>query len=196
MARKRSGQRTYIQLWWNVKRSTAYHGLSCYARATLIELIDRYTGSNNGFIGLGVRELSYELHCARDTASRALRELDDAGLAQPTKLGKWRGQKATEWRLTFTVCHKTGELPVKNFQQRPRLSQSDEKDAKVREEGRKGKPSTARGTRRRNSPMKPISPSPAGRTHIDIYQGGSDKEGEAAVSPSVVEAGMREMPES
>src|SRR5262249_16326578 len=95
-----------------------YHCLSCPARAALIELIDRHNGINNGFIGLGVRELAYELGCGHATAQRALQELDDARLAQPTKVGAWRGKKATEWRLTFRLCNKTGELPINSWEQR------------------------------------------------------------------------------
>ena len=43
----------------------------------------------------------------------ALRELDDSGLAHPVTGGLWRGKRATEWRLTFHRCDKTGELPFK-----------------------------------------------------------------------------------
>ena len=60
---KRSGRR-FIQLFSNVKRSTAYHGLTTNARSALIELIDRFNGCNNGAIVLGVRELAYELRCS------------------------------------------------------------------------------------------------------------------------------------
>ncbi len=70
----------FIQLFHYVKRSVEYHGLGPFARALLIEMIDRYNGSNNGFIILGVREAAYELHCNKSTISRAMRELDDAGL--------------------------------------------------------------------------------------------------------------------
>ena len=56
----KKGKRQYIQLYRNVKRSQAYHSLTVYARALLIELIDRHNGCNNGMIGLGVREAKYE----------------------------------------------------------------------------------------------------------------------------------------
>jgi hypothetical protein len=49
---------------------------------------------------------------------RALQELDDSSFAQPTKVGAWRGKKATEWRLTFRLCNKTDELPINNWPQR------------------------------------------------------------------------------
>jgi hypothetical protein len=118
-----------------VLRSEAYHGLSCYARAALIELRLRYNGINNGMIGLGVRELADALHCSLDTARRALTELDDAKLAHPITGGHWKGKRATEWRLTFYRCDKTGELPVLNW--KPRQAYG-ERDTKVRARGTQG----------------------------------------------------------
>ena len=108
----KSGKRQFVTIYRNVKRSAAYDGLSVYGRAALTELLDRYTGCNNGMIGLGVRELAYELRCSQNAAGRALRELDDAKLAHPVTVGVWRGRRATEWRLTFHRCDKTGELPT------------------------------------------------------------------------------------
>jgi hypothetical protein len=119
---KAHGGPTFIQLFHHVKRSTAYHGLSPVARALLIEIIDRYNGNNNGMIVLGVREAAYELGSHQTTAGRAGRELDDAGLARPTQIGAWRGKHATEWRLMWRRCDKTGELPRSNWQERPRFT--------------------------------------------------------------------------
>jgi hypothetical protein len=164
--RKKRGGRRFIQLYSNVKRSEAYHGLSCYARAALIELIDRYNGVNNGMIGLGCRELSEALNCSRDRAWKALSELDESGLARPLTGGVWRGKRATEWRLTFYRCDKTGDLPVLNWEPR---SQSVWKDTKVRVEGHKEPLSPYRRTQEPKSSINEIALSPSGRTHIDIY---------------------------
>ena len=108
-ARKLRGQGNhsgpnFIQLFHYVKRSTSYHGLSLAARALLTEIHDRYNGCNNGMIVLSVREAAYELRCHQSTISRAARELDDAGLAQPLQIGAWRGRMATEWRLMWRRC--------------------------------------------------------------------------------------------
>jgi hypothetical protein len=54
--RFRGGGRRFIQLYHNVKNSRAYHDLSVYGRSALVELLARYTGINNGMIGLGCRE--------------------------------------------------------------------------------------------------------------------------------------------
>ena len=108
----------FIQLFHYVKRSTSYHGLGPIARALLTEIIDRYTGINNGMIVLGVREAAYEIGCSQGSISIAMRQLDDAGLARPTQLGAWRGRHATEWRLMWKRCDKTGDLPRSNWQER------------------------------------------------------------------------------
>ena len=164
-------KRQFLQLYRNVKRSMAYHGLSVYARCLLFELIDRYTGSNNGMIGLGVREARYELGCSAGTISNAMRELDDAGLAHPTKVGAWRGKQATEWRLMFLRCHKTGDLPVTQWEQRMPYSEFTQRNAKVHEgEHREGLSSRGR-TQKPKNPMNECKPSSRGEAHVDIYQG-------------------------
>ena len=104
-----------MQLYRFVKRSQAWHELSLPARCALIELLDRYNGINNGMIGLGVRTLADALKCSQTTATRALHELDDSGLVTATTVGFWRGKRATEWRLAFYRCDKSGELPNKNW---------------------------------------------------------------------------------
>ena len=113
--RRRSGGPPFVQLYRFVKRSQAWHELSLPARCALIELLDRYNGINNGMIGLGVRALADALKCSQATATRALHELDDSGLVTATTVGFWRGKRATEWRIAFYRCDKTGDLPNKNW---------------------------------------------------------------------------------
>jgi DNA-binding transcriptional ArsR family regulator len=127
----RSRGRQFLMLYRNVKRSQAYHGLSLLARALLIELVDRHDGMNNGMIRLGVREAAYELKCSQGSISNATRELDDAGLVRPTKIGAWRGRQVTEWRLMFYRCDKTGELPVTQWDQRESHREFTERHTKV-----------------------------------------------------------------
>ena len=70
-----------------------------------------------------LREAEYELGCGRATGSRAMRELDDAGLARLTKVGAFRGKQATEWRLMWKRCEKTGDLPVSQWERRAPYSE-------------------------------------------------------------------------
>jgi hypothetical protein len=181
--RQRRSKRRFIQLWSNVKRSAAYHGLSLPARCALIEILDRYTGINNGMIVLGVRELAEEMNCSHDTACRALHELDDAGLARPLKVGTWRGRKATEWRLTFYRCDATGELPVKVWPEYGRES------AEVRPEKRKRVLSAARKAQTPKNSINAKSLSTAKEAHIDIYQEGTDS---VSGAESVKDSGVAE----
>lgn len=170
------GKRQFIQLYRNVKRSTNYHGLSAYARALLLELIDRFNGCNNGMIGLGVREAKYELQCSQGRISTAMRELDDAGLARPTKVGAWRGRRATEWRLMFLRCDKTQEPAVTVWEQRKPHSEFTLGYAEVHAGVHREPLSSRGGTQEPNSSMNGQGLSSRGDTHVDIYQG----EGNAA----------------
>ncbi len=151
---RRKRGRKFIQFWTNVKRSEAYHQLSLPARAALTELLDRFNGINNGMITLSVRELAYELNCSKDTAARALRELDDANLARPVDMGKFKGRKATTWRLTFIGCEPALDLPlsINNWKERPRFA-SHLEDTTVRSGGHQQGSRPTRGTRKPKSSM-------------------------------------------
>jgi hypothetical protein len=168
--RRRSGGPPFVQLFRFVKRSQAWADLSLPARCALIELLDRYTGINNGMIGLGVRTLADALRCSQATATRALRELDDSRLAVPTTPGCWRGKRATEWRLAFYRCDKTGELPNKSWPAR-----------EVRQRSAKGSPEKRNDAPRLTSKAQMPKSSINGKghrftreAHIDIYHGDTD----------------------
>ena len=168
---KKSGKRQFILLYRNVKRSKAYHGLSAKGRGLLIEIIDRYTGINNGMIGLGVREAAYELGISQSSAGRAMRELDDSGLARPLTPGVWRGKRATEWRLMFLHCHKTQEPAVKVWEERTKYSECQEESTKVPLVGNREPLSPTTKAQKSNSSMNGQPLSPTSDTHIHIYQG-------------------------
>jgi hypothetical protein len=168
--KKRKG-RQFLLLYTNVKRSVAYHGLSRHARSLLFELIDRYTGINNGFIGLGVREAKYELHCSEGTVCNAMRELDDAGLAQPTKIGSFRGKKATEWRLMFLRCNKTQEPAVTKWEQRTPYSLFSQDNAKAQPEQHREPHCSATTSQKAKSSIRRPTHCSVRASHIDIYQG-------------------------
>jgi hypothetical protein len=181
--RFKGGGRRFIQLYTNVKRSQAYYSLSVYARAALFELLDKYNGVNNGMIGLGCRELAELLNCSKRGAANFLRELDDSGLAHPLTPGAWRGKKATEWRLTFYRCDKTGELPKLNWEPRSQCTRGDAKG----HQGIHKPPLSARGEPQKPKSSMNESPFSAPRgTHIDIYQGVQDS-GRDTDSPPWIE---------
>jgi hypothetical protein len=162
-------QSHFILLPWGVKRSRAYHGLSAPARAAFVEIIDRYDGRNNGRIGLGVRELAYELNCSQAKAWRALGELEDSGLIIPTKLGAWRGKKATEWRIVFHVCDETGELPIKQWEQRQPFREFHPRNLKVSPVKNRDGLSITHETHRAKNSMNDPGLSFTHETHVPIY---------------------------
>ena len=165
---RRKGGPPFVQLYRFITRSQAWHDLSLSARCTLIEMLDRYNGINNGMIGLGVRELADALKCSQGSASKALRELDDSRLAIPITGGKWKGKRATEWRVAFYRCDKTGALPVKAWPARQVFTQESTKV----HPGKHKPPncSPAKAHKPKNPINDPAKCSP-GDTHIDIYQG-------------------------
>jgi len=166
----RRSKRAFLLIYRNIKRSKAYHSLSVYARALLLELIDRYTGNNNGMIGFGVREAKYELRCGTSTVIRAMQQLDDAGLARPLIIGDRRGRKASEWRLMWLRCDKTGDLPVSNWEQRPPHNEVRSGNAKGPEEELGSPMRSGAGTQTQNFSMNDCTKRSAGGAHIDIYQ--------------------------
>ena len=101
----------FVRLFHFVKLSQAWHDLSLAARCALIELIYRYNGGNNGTIGLGVRQLSDALHCSRDTAARALRELDDSKLAVPRTGGHWKASVRPSGASPFIGATRRANFP-------------------------------------------------------------------------------------
>ena len=97
--------------------SPAYLSLSCQARAVLIEITRAYDGSNNGRIGLSVRRVAERCNIAKDTASRAFKDLEERGFVDCVTRGAFsrKSMHATEWRLTWWRCDVTGELSSRRF---------------------------------------------------------------------------------
>ena len=129
-------------------------------------------------IGLGVRELAAHLHCSQRGACTFLHELDDAKLAHPVTVGAWRGKRATEWRLTFYRCDKTGELPTTQWEQWEAPSECTSESAKVHPRKRRELPSAPVKAHRAKNSMNAFSPSAPVKAHIHIYQGDGESEGE------------------
>ncbi len=111
----------FIALERYIKASPAWQSLSLAARCAYWELLDIYSGSNNGRIALSARGLAERLPVSRATAARALLELTNRGFIETTRPGgfnlKTGARRASEWRLTRFRCDLTGELPTKKFMQ-------------------------------------------------------------------------------
>ncbi|MFN0191848.1 MAG: hypothetical protein ACKVP5_07700 [Aestuariivirga sp.] len=109
----------FIALERYIKASPAWQSLSLAARCAYLELLDLYTGSNNGKLAVSAKMLADRLPIGRATANRAIAELQVKGFIEPVRLGsfsvKYGDRRATEWRLTRYRCDATGAAPSKTF---------------------------------------------------------------------------------
>jgi hypothetical protein len=92
----------FVRHFHYVLDSPAYRDLSPVARGVYMVLKRWFNGTNNGNIYCSVRDLSKELHCSKDTASAALRELVDHGFIKCQQRGSfnWKRGMASRWSLT------------------------------------------------------------------------------------------------
>jgi len=114
----------YVQLPWYLLESEAFLNLSPAATKTLLYVVKRFHGANNGRIAFGARggcyvkrhdgicELSFGLSKSR--VALALKELESAGFICCTKPSSF-GQKqlVKEWRLTWIPT--ASESATKDF---------------------------------------------------------------------------------
>lgn len=114
---KRKGKPKFLMLQAYIVKSDAWQSLTPNERAAYLELKWRYDGFNNGWIGLGERELAKSLHTSRETARRALAGLVDKGFVMRARLSGFsmKTRVATEWRLTEYPCDATRSGPTKDF---------------------------------------------------------------------------------
>ena len=109
----------YIMLYHWMMKTEAWRSLDGNARAIYVELASRYggPGSNNGRIAYSARQAAENLHISKDTASRALKVLQDRGFIAVVTKGAFsrKNPHATEYRLTEFDCDVTGELATKDF---------------------------------------------------------------------------------
>ena len=110
---KRSARFVMLRHW--LLNSPAWLSLGPAARVLYLALKQRFNGSNNGRIGMSVRDAARELHISKDTVSKALRELEERGFVKAAQRGNfnWKKRHASEWILTEESCR--DELPTKDF---------------------------------------------------------------------------------
>jgi len=117
--RKRRGRSTspFVMLHWHLLDSQGWHQLSPHARLAYLELARLYNGGNNGRISLSARRLGACMPCDKATASRALRELDDAGFIETMRVGTFtrKDHLASEYRLCIYTCDVTDDLPNRRW---------------------------------------------------------------------------------
>lgn len=105
----------HVRLYHWLMNSEAWNSLTPQARSVYIELERRHNGSNNGEIRLSVREAAQKCRISKDTAARALRELQEKGFLHVGTPGAFscKLKRSTEWILTqHKLC---GDPPTQDF---------------------------------------------------------------------------------
>lgn len=109
----------FIKIEHDLVRGEAWQSLSGGAGWVLFDLWARHNGFNNGAIAYSIREVQHRFRCARNTAIKWLRELEDKGFIVATRRGSFNhkhapaADRATTWRLTMEPCN--GELPTREY---------------------------------------------------------------------------------
>lgn len=102
-AKGRSKRRDrFVKLDHWLQDTDAWQSLGPAPRALYIELARRYNSLNNGEISMSVREAARLLHIAKDTATKAFKELEAKGFIKRNVCGSfnWKLKQATTWILT------------------------------------------------------------------------------------------------
>jgi hypothetical protein len=169
----------FVQLYWHLLDSRAWHLLSLGARAAYLEVARLYDGTNNGRLGMSARRLAGLLPCNKDTAGRRLRELEHAGFLELVKIGSFNRRaierKASEYRLTCFRCDITGDPPSRKFDPNVRweIERPKPSDANVcpfRTFNAENRPNVRRNRTLKPSerPTKPDTNVRRNNTHIDL----------------------------
>lgn len=97
--------------------TAAWKSLSPYDKAVYLELLALYNGSNNGFIGLGVRTAAERAGMSPNKANACLWALEERGFIEPAQASAFsrKDRVATEWRLTHQKCDRTHQRASNAF---------------------------------------------------------------------------------
>lgn len=114
---KRKAGPPFVLLRHYMLDSEAWRSLSSQCQAVYLAVARVYNGSNNGYLGRGVRDLAELAHINKDTAAKCLKILIERGFLECTSPGGFslKLRHTAEWRLTIEKCDRTGELPAKAF---------------------------------------------------------------------------------
>ena len=98
---KLSRPRGFFSLEREVYDSSAFRSLSMTERSVLFHLIYYFVPHNSEDIAMSGRRLGKELGINKDTAAKALRNLEASGLIRTTKESMWLNGFSRSYRLTF-----------------------------------------------------------------------------------------------
>jgi hypothetical protein len=162
----------FVQLYYHMVDSAAWHELSLVARAAYVEVARLYDGLNNGSLAMSARRLAELVPCNKDTAARALTELENAGFLAVMKVGSFtrKERHSSEYRLTCYRCDVTGQPPSKEFDPSKKWKQTrSEKSGQIGPK-KPDRCSQKRESVRRNRTVKAILTPVLGPTKPDTYR--------------------------
>ena len=93
----------FVQIYHREMDCPAYRLLSVYGRSLLLEFRRAYIARSDGKIVMSVRQAAKLLNCNKDTAAKALRELQEKGWISNTSKGSFSqktDKTASLWRIT------------------------------------------------------------------------------------------------
>ena len=114
----RSKGERHLRLTHFMMGTPAWLSLPPAERAVYIFVAGRYNGGNNGSIAASVRDVADNCHINKDTATKALRTLEERGFIVRVTPGSFNRKTphAAEWRLTEWSCDKTRTVATKAYQ--------------------------------------------------------------------------------
>lgn len=114
--RSKTGDR-FVCLRHFLMDSPAWLSLTPGARVVYLELLRRYNGSNNGYLGLSARDAAHLCRLNKDTVTRVISELREKGFIELVTPGgfSYKARHSAEYRLTAEICNRTGAPPSKAF---------------------------------------------------------------------------------
>lgn len=114
--RRKSGP-PFVRIFYYLMDSVAWLDLHPTDRAVFLQIMRRYDGQNNGFLGASIDNLAHECRVRPNTASEAVKRLIAAGFVEKARASAFsrKDRKATEYRLTCFKCDRTGAAPSNAF---------------------------------------------------------------------------------
>src|SRR5256885_952496 len=94
----------------------SFRRLSATAQAAWLHFGFMYDGRNNGRIQMSSRRLADRLNVSKNSAARAINDLETFGFLNITEAASFYGRKrGASYRLTHLKCDRTGAAPSNVF---------------------------------------------------------------------------------
>lgn len=201
MARKHNnkgrskGDGGFIRLMHHMVETPAWRSLPVYERAAYVEIAQLYNGSNNGYLGMGVRRLADRLNVSPNKAAWCIQTLIERGFIEVTEQSGYsrKDRKQSEFRLTQYRCDRTHHIGSRAFQNW-RETEPEKKSTVARGERTVARGGTVAPSQSHVVVLSGPKQAPEGTatvarggTHIDIHhgRGGSGLASDRPSKPSI-----------